>query len=90
MMKHLRKIRKSRVTKEEVIADAIFLFVSAFVSLIVVFLFDIHHSFYEWPFTLKFIFKRPEPYLFFTPIGMLVGFFIIKLLLIGIKEEERK
>ena len=90
MRKKLKKIRKSQVTKEEVTADVVFLCISALISFIIVFLFDIHHSFYEWPFTLKFIFKRPEPYLFFTPIGMLVGFFIIKLLLIGIKEEERK
>jgi hypothetical protein len=44
MRKHLRKIRKSNITKEELIADGIFLFISAVISFLVVLLFDIHHS----------------------------------------------
>ncbi|MFQ6010104.1 MAG: hypothetical protein ACE5J7_03235 [Candidatus Aenigmatarchaeota archaeon] len=84
----MKKIRKSHITREELVADAIFLFISAFVSFLFVFLFDIHHSFYEWPFTLKFIFKTYHPYVLFTFIGTIIGFFIIKLLLIGIKKEE--
>jgi hypothetical protein len=88
MRKHLKKIRKSIVTKEELIADAIFLFTSAFLSFLIVFFFDIHRSFYEWPFNIKFIFQTPYPYFLFIPIGMLVGFFIIKLILFGFKEEK--
>ncbi len=89
MRKHLKKIRKSIITKEELIADIIFLAISAFVSFLFIFLFDIHHSFYEWPMTLKFIFKTQAPYMLFTPIGTIVGFILIKLLLLGLKEEEK-
>ena len=89
MRKHLKKVRKSVITKEELAADAIFLLIPAIVSFLIVFLFDIHHSFYEWPFTLKFIFSTPYPYMLFTPIGMIAGFFVIKLILFGVREEEK-
>jgi len=90
MRKHLKKLRKETIiTKEEIIADVIFLSVSAFVSFLIVFLFDIHRTFYEWPMTLKFIFKTPHPYFLFVPIGTIIGFFIIKLILLGFKEEEK-
>ncbi len=88
MRKHLKKIRKSIITREELAADAIFLFISGFVSFLIVLLFDIHHSFYEWPMTLKFIFNTPYPYVLFVSAGTIVGFFIIKLFLLGIREEE--
>jgi lysylphosphatidylglycerol synthetase-like protein (DUF2156 family) len=89
MRKHLKKIRKSIVTKEEIIADAVFLFIPALVSFLIVFFFDVHHSFYEWPMTLKFIFNSPYPYVLFVTIGTILGFFMIKLLLFGIREEEK-
>lgn len=89
MRRHLKRIRKSIITKEELIADAIFLLISAFISFLIVFLFDINHSFYEWPMSLKFIFKTPDPYFMFIPLGTIAGFFIIKLLLFGFKEEEK-
>jgi len=89
MRHHLKKIRKTVITKEELKADAIFLLLSAFTSLLIIFLFDIHPSFYEWPFQLKFLFKTPYPYLLFTPLGAILGFLLIKILLIGIKEEEK-
>ena len=89
MRKHFKKIRKSRITREELIADAVFLFISGFVSFLIVFLFDIHHSFYEWPIVLKFIFKTPYPYYLFVAAGTFIGFFLIKMLLFGIKEEEK-
>lgn len=88
MRKHLKKIRKSIITKDELIADAIFILIAAFVSFMLVFLFDIHQSFYEWPITLKFIFKTTEPYLLFVLAGTIIIFFIIKLFLFGIKEES--
>lgn len=87
MRKRLRMLRKSKITREELIADAIFFSISLLVSLLAVFLFDIHHSFYEWPFTMSFIFDTPYPYVFFVPLGGMVGFFLIKLLLIGIREK---
>jgi hypothetical protein len=88
MRKHLRKIRGGKVTKREVASDAIFLAISAIISLIIIFLFDIHRSFYEWPPKLQFIFNSPYPYIIFTAIGMFIGFFIIKLLLLGVKEKR--
>ena len=90
MRRQLRRLgrRRSVITKEELNADAIFLFISAFISLAVVLLFDIHQSFYTWPVQLKFIFDTPYPFLFFVPVGTIVGFLMIKLLLIGFKEEK--
>ncbi len=89
MKKRLRKVRKSKIMKEELIADAIFLFIPAMLSFLFVFFFDIHHSFYEWPFTLKFIFDTTFPYIIFTFAGAIIGFFMIKLFLYGLKEEEK-
>ena len=89
MKKLLQKIRKRKpVTKEEIIADLIFMATSAIVSLMITFLFDIHRSFYDWPIKFKFIFKTPYPYLVFVPIGTIIGFLIIKLILFGLKEED--
>lgn len=89
MRRHLKKIRKSKITKEELVADAIFLAIPAVLTFLIVFLFDIHHSFYEWPIRITFIFHTPYPYMLFTPFGMLFGFFVIKILLFGFKEEEK-
>jgi lysylphosphatidylglycerol synthetase-like protein (DUF2156 family) len=88
-MKKRLRIRKSLVTKEELIADVIFLAVSSAISFLVVFLFDVHHSFYDWPMTLEFIFRTPHPYILFVPIGAIVGFVIIKLLFLGFREEVK-
>ena len=90
MRRHLKKVRKSRITREELIADAVFLSVPALLSFFLTLFFDIHQSFYEWPFSLKFIFRSPFPYLIFITIGTITGFFIIKLLLFGISEENSK
>jgi hypothetical protein len=90
MRKHLKKIRKSIITKEELIADAIFLGISAFISFAIVLLFDIHHSFYDWPMEFKTIFQTRYPYYIFIPVGAIIGLFILKLILFGFKEEEKK
>jgi hypothetical protein len=87
MKKRLQKFRKTPITKREIIADLIFLGIPAFISLLIVFLFDIHHSFYEWPIKISFIFKTPGPYFLFGIIGTLLGFFMIKMLLLGVREE---
>jgi len=82
-------IRKSTSTMKELIADGIFPFIPAFISLTIVFLFDFHRSFYDWPISpLKFIFKTYYPYVLFTFIGTILGFFMIKLLIFGVREEE--
>ncbi len=87
MRKRLKKIRKTSVTKNEIIADLVFLAVSGIIAFLITFLFDIHHSFYSWPMRLKFIFETKYPYLIFISLGAVVGFIILKLILVGIKEE---
>ncbi|NOX71419.1 MAG: hypothetical protein GXO64_01845 [Candidatus Micrarchaeota archaeon] len=88
--KHIRRIRKSRVKKDEIVADIIFLLISFVASFMVVFLFDVHHSFYEWPILpLKYIFKTSEPYFYLVPLGTIVLFILIKLFIYGIQEDEK-
>ena len=87
MLHRLRK--KSRVTHEELVADAIFFLVAGAISFLITLLFDVHHSFYEWPIVWTFIFKNPVPYVAFTLLGAIFGFFILKLVVFGITEEER-
>jgi len=89
MRGHLRKIRKSKITKGELVGDAIFLLVSLVVSFLLVLLFDVHHSFYEYPPKLVFIFKSLGPYILYVPLGAIFIFFIIKLILFGFREEEK-
>jgi hypothetical protein len=85
----IRRVRKSRVTREEIIADAVFFFIPAFISFLAVLFFDIHQSFYSYPvFPLTFVFATKSPYIIGTLVGGLAGFFLIKLFLFGLKEEE--
>lgn len=42
----IRRIRRSSVSREEVIADVIFFVIPAAITLIALFFFDIHQSFY--------------------------------------------
>lgn len=41
-----KKLRKTRIEKEEIIADFIFLLVSFIITLITLYIFDIHWNFY--------------------------------------------
>ena len=76
-----------RVSRDELLGDSAFIAVSAIISFLVVFLFDIHHSFYSWPIKIQFIFNNPLPYFLFIPLGVIIGFLLIKLLLYGVKKE---
>ncbi len=87
MRKHLRKVRKTKVTRDELVGDVIFLAVSALVSFMAVLFFDLHHGFYDWPLEIVFIFDSPMPYLMFVGLGTIIGFLILKLLVYGLKEE---
>ncbi|MBN2102107.1 MAG: hypothetical protein JW716_04520 [Candidatus Aenigmarchaeota archaeon] len=90
MKKHIKKVRKSPISRDELIADGIFIFISFIASFAVVFLFDVHHSFYEMPvFPLEFIFKTTEPYYYFTFVGTIALFVLIKLFIYGIQEDEK-
>jgi hypothetical protein len=87
----LRRLRKTRIEKEEIIADFIFLLVSFIVALLALYVFDIHWNFYPdgqlFP-PEKYIFTDRSIYLWGGLLGAVAGFFIIKLFLFGIKEEE--
>ncbi len=87
----LRRVRKTKIERGEIIADAIFLLVAFFLSIIALFIFDIHWNFYQggqlFP-PAKFIFADRSIYLWGGLIGAIAGFFLIKLFLLGVKEEE--
>lgn len=86
----INKVRRSRVSKEEIIADLIFFLVPAIIILVIIFLFDIHQSFYQAPYyPFKFLLNDPWIYVGGTFLGGIIGFFLVKLLLLGVKEEER-
>lgn len=90
MIKSFKKFRKQKITKDEIIADVIFLLIPAFISFCIIFIFDIHHSLYEFPvFPLKFVFQNKTAYMIGIPTGTLIGFFLIKLLILGIKEQRK-
>ena len=83
--------RKAKITSEEITDDLIFLFIAAFLSIVAVFIFDIHHSFYEEDiFPLKFIFKNYTPYLIGGLLGGVIGFFLIKLFLFALHRGTAK
>lgn len=92
-MKH--KIIKFRgsISSREIIADIIFLLVSAIISFLAIVIFNIHWSFYPGNVLFppsKTVGISSNIYIIGTLAGSLAGFFIIKLLLIGVKEEEKQ
>lgn len=81
---------KRKIPKEEIIADLVFFAVAAVVSLIALFIFDIHWSLYpDSQIFSKFIFEDKSVYLYSGLIGGIAGFFVIKLLMFGFIEEEK-
>ncbi len=87
-----KKIVKYRghTTKKEIIADLIFILFSFSLTIILIFIFDVHRSLYPGE-TLfppsKFVGIDKSIYLSGGLIGTITGFVLIKLLLLGIKEE---
>ena len=78
---------RRKINKEEIIDDLIYFSISAFVSLLLVFLFDIHHSFYQPSlFPLKFIFKSKIPYLIGGVCGGILGLFLIKVFIFALEK----
>lgn len=70
------------------VANVLFLLIPALISLVSIFLFDIHHSFYgKNLLPLKFVFKSEEPYIIGVSAGAIIGFFLIRLFILGIKLE---
>ncbi|MBI5046754.1 hypothetical protein HZC07_03410 [Candidatus Micrarchaeota archaeon] len=91
MLSHVKKLR---IGKNEIIADAIFLIVAMLLSFIALFIFDIHWSFYPGNTIFppnKYIFTDNNIFYYGTLAGGIVGFFILKLLAYGlVKEEENE
>ena len=86
-------LKKLRVGKNEIIADIIFLFVAMAVSAIAIFIFDIHWSFYPGNTIFppnKYIFKSLLPYYFGIPVGGIVGFILLKLVVYAFFKEEEE
>ncbi len=81
-----------RMNKHELRADLIFVVISSFLSTLIVFLFDIHQSFFpgaSWLPPSKYLFSDPLPYYILVPFGTLLGFFIFKILFFAYIEEEK-
>ena len=89
-MKKIIRFRGFEITKKELIADVIFLIIALIISLLILFIFDIHWSFYPENFgKLKFIGIGKNVYIIGSLIGTIAGFLIIKLFLLGVKEDEK-
>lgn len=90
-MKRIVVWRGFNVTKRELVADALFFGIAAALSIIGIIIFNIHWSFYPGN-TLfppsKTVGIEPKMYVAGTLIGAIVGFFIIKLFLLGVRVEE--
>ena len=85
-------IKRPKISKHEIIADLIFLFVAMVISGTMILIFDYHWSFYPGETVIppsKHIFKTAEPYYIGIPVGGIVGFLIIKLLYFAFSEEEK-
>ena len=93
---HLHKqISKHRppVTHNEIAADAVFFIAGALLATLAVFIFDIHWSFYPGNTIFppnKHIFATSEPYYFAVLVGGILGVFVIKLVLLGVREDNEE
>lgn len=86
-------LKKLHITKTEIIIDTIILIVALTISLLAIFIFDIHWSFYPGNTVFppsKRIFTSLTPYLIGAPIGTLVGFLLIKLLVFAFMKAEEE
>ncbi len=84
-------IARPKISKEEIIADLLYLFVAMAVSGITLFIFDIHWSFYPGNTIFppnKYIFTDHTIYYVGIPIGGLLGFFLLKVLFFAFVENE--
>jgi len=70
-----------KTSLEEITDDIIYFSLYAFIAIVATFIFDVHHSFYDKLFPLKFIFKTPEPYLIAALGGGILGLVWIKVFL---------
>jgi len=91
MRQKIINFRGFEITKKELIADFIFLLVAFIIAFLMLYIFDIHWSFYPgeniFP-PSKYVGLSKKVYLIGSLLGAIIGFFIIKLFLIGVKEEK--
>ncbi len=83
-------IKRPLISKEEIIADVVYVLVGMIVSALALLIFDMHWNFYgdlNFPFE-KRVFTSMTPYYIGVPLGGIVGFFILKLLFFAFMEEE--
>jgi hypothetical protein len=77
-----------KVTLEEIVDDIIYFSLSAFLSILATFIFDIHHSFYQDSlFPLKFVFKSKDVYLVSALAGGILGLVWIKFFLFALQKN---
>ncbi|MFH1784985.1 MAG: hypothetical protein ABH842_01020 [Candidatus Micrarchaeota archaeon] len=84
-------MKRQKISKEEIVADVIYIFISALISFIAILIFDIHWSFYPGETVFppsRNVFLTPEPYYYGIPIGAIIGFFILKLVSYAFMEDE--
>ncbi|MBI2079606.1 hypothetical protein HYT84_02485 [Candidatus Micrarchaeota archaeon] len=89
----IRRFGRPQVSRHEIIADLIFLFVAMGGTFLALYAFDVHWSFYPEPGNTIFppnrhIFNDPWPYYTMVPIGGVIGLFLIKLLFYAFMQEE--
>lgn len=82
-----------RPARHEITADLLYMLIAMVVSLLVIFIFDIHWSFYPGETVIppsKWVFGGDLTiYYIGIPLGGLAGFFILKLLFFAMAEERR-
>ncbi len=90
-----KKVSEHRppITHNEVFADGMFFLAGAVLATLAAFIFDIHWSFYPGNTIFppnKHIFTSMEPYYFAVLVGGLLGIFVIKLVLLGMREDNEE
>jgi len=79
---------KRKISLEEIVDDIIYFSLSALITLIATFLFDIHHSFYQPSiFPLKFLLKSKIPYFIAIFGGGILGLIWIKIFIFALQQK---
>lgn len=83
-------IRRPKISREEIVADVLYLLVAMTVSALAIYIFDIHWSFYPgeriFP-PSRHVFTEPAPYYVGIPVGTVIGFIMLKLVFFAFMEE---
>lgn len=81
-----------RPDRHELIADALYILIAAIVSMLAIFVFDIHWSLYPgetiFPPSRRVFGGDLTTYFIGVPAGALVGFFLLKLIFFAFMEEK--